>query len=76
MTLKRWNPNRKQPDSAANTTRSCDNCGAHVTANYYRVFAVDGDLHCCPECEGLTRGNDGRAREMRSAGGSARGGQA
>jgi len=29
----------------------CDNCGAHVSARYYRVRAGnDGQLHACPEC--------------------------
>ena len=29
----------------------CDNCGAHVTEQYRRVFAAnDGTLHGCREC--------------------------
>ena len=28
----------------------CDGCGSHVTENYYRVFAVDGDLPACIHC--------------------------
>lgn len=30
----------------------CDNCGAHVSAAYARVRAVDGHIHECPNCDG------------------------
>ncbi|MBV0925005.1 hypothetical protein KTS45_12440 [Halomicroarcula limicola] len=30
---------------------SCDNCGAHVSADYHRVRAGnDGKLRACPDC--------------------------
>lgn len=29
----------------------CDGCGAHVSAEYARVFAdADGVVHRCPQC--------------------------
>jgi len=28
----------------------CQNCGAFVTADFVRVFSVDGELHNCPSC--------------------------
>ncbi|WP_449271922.1 DUF7563 family protein [Haloterrigena salifodinae] len=33
----------------------CDNCDAHVTEAYHRVFAAnDGTLHACSNCRGQT----------------------
>lgn len=30
---------------------SCDNCGEHVSSDYYRVrCGNDGELHGCPAC--------------------------
>jgi len=31
----------------------CDQCGAHVSPDYWRVFAVDGELHGCLSCDGV-----------------------
>lgn len=30
----------------------CDNpdCGAFVSATFYRVFSIDGIVHSCPTC--------------------------
>ncbi|WP_455196254.1 DUF7563 family protein [Halovalidus salilacus] len=33
----------------------CDNCGAHVTERYKRVFSDnEGVLHACSNCRGQT----------------------
>jgi hypothetical protein len=30
---------------------TCDNCGAHVSSRFARVFAdAAGEIHACPEC--------------------------
>lgn len=29
----------------------CDGCGADVSQQYWRVFAVDGTLHGCLHCQ-------------------------
>jgi len=36
----------------------CQNCGAHVTERYARVFTPEGIEHprACPQCEDMTRG--------------------
>ena len=44
----------------------CEGCGGSVTKAYARVFAPERDpesVECCPDCEDLVRGRDGRARE-------------
>jgi hypothetical protein len=41
---------------------SCENCGAHVTDNFARVFGdKDGTVHACMECEGATAVKRGAA---------------
>lgn len=34
--------------------RECARCGSTVSDQYWRVFAVDGQLHGCPECDTKT----------------------
>lgn len=29
----------------------CSKCGAEVSAHYWRVFSVEGELHGCLNCE-------------------------
>ncbi|WP_425600872.1 DUF7563 family protein [Halobaculum rubrum] len=46
----------------------CQNCEAHVTERYVRVFAPN-DLdnpRVCPSCEDKTRGNHGKIRAKRN----------
>ncbi|WP_459806322.1 DUF7563 family protein [Halopiger thermotolerans] len=31
--------------------QTCDQCGAKVSDQYWRVFAVEGTLHGCLNCE-------------------------
>lgn len=51
--------------------RVCQNCGAHVTERYVRVFAVDEEegVEVCedPDCE-LVRDKDGGARDPHHGG--------
>jgi hypothetical protein len=68
MSLDRWNPDAEDTRDATDTTHTCENCGAHVTPRYARVFAVDGAVECCPSCETKIRGGDGRPRQARSRG--------
>jgi hypothetical protein len=45
---------------------TCQNCGAHVTDAYARVFTPDGvdAPRVCPHCEDMTRdGNDVREKK-------------
>lgn len=28
----------------------CQNCGGHITADFVRVFGVDGEAYSCPSC--------------------------
>ncbi|WP_420191770.1 DUF7563 family protein [Haloplanus salinarum] len=46
----------------------CQNCGAHVTERYVRVFTPDDvdEPRVCPRCEDLTRDGDGTVRETRT----------
>lgn len=30
--------------------RTCKGCGAHVSAEFKRVMAADGDVYGCPQC--------------------------
>lgn len=48
-----------------NDKYTCDNCGEPVTERYWRVFSVDGQLGCCPECPDKIREADGTVREVR-----------
>lgn len=44
---------------------TCSNCGSHVSAEYVRVFAEDGEtVDCCPRCPDRLR-EQGRARDVR-----------
>ncbi|WP_449271448.1 DUF7563 family protein [Halobaculum saliterrae] len=45
----------------------CQNCGAHVTERYARVFTPEGitEPRICPSCEDKTRGKHG-IREKRT----------
>lgn len=51
----------------------CQNCGAHVSEDYVRVFEPDGvdGAQACPACEDRVR-IDGKVREARSSRVSAR----
>lgn len=40
----------------------CDNCGAHVSTAWARVFAVDGEVRACLEC-GRRHGVEGEIIE-------------
>lgn len=31
--------------------KTCDNCGEHVSQDFWRVFSYQGELHACPSCE-------------------------
>lgn len=58
----------KQQMQAVFTTEkkyTCDNCGEPVTERYWRVFSVDEQLECCPECPDRIREADGTVREVR-----------
>lgn len=52
----------------------CQNCGAHVTRDYERVYAPreDEGVRCCPRCPDIVRrGRDVReAKAPRRAGGN------
>ena len=40
-----------EPGDGDDVQRSCEQCGAHISARYHRYHAdEDGDVHCCPEC--------------------------
>lgn len=45
----------------------CQNCGAHVTPDYARVFTPNGveNPRCCPECPDVIRRN-GEVTDARS----------
>lgn len=55
------------------TMKQCRNCRAVVSPDYVRVFSPDGDhVYCCPQCDDMIRGDDGRPRArqpVRSDGG-------
>lgn len=34
----------------------CSNCGEHVSPEYFRVYAVDGELVDCLHCTGVSVG--------------------
>lgn len=40
----------------------CDNCGAHLTPEYVRVFGVDGEVPACLHCTTNTEAREA-ARE-------------
>jgi hypothetical protein len=46
---------------------TCDNCDAHVSNRFARVFAdPDGELHACPDCAanaGISEVSRQRARK-------------
>jgi protein-arginine kinase activator protein McsA len=46
----------------------CQNCGAHVTADYVRVNSRRGEsqVYICPFCPDKIRGSDHTGRERRS----------
>lgn len=71
MSLERWNPDNDVVDEAE-TTHRCDNCGGHVTDDYYRVFSVDGVVEVCPFCPDRVRigGRGVEARSHRHSGGT------
>lgn len=39
-----WSPGTSAP------TNRCAHCGASVSASFFRVWNVDGELNGCPEC--------------------------
>lgn len=71
--LDRWDP-RQQFAERDETTVSCGHCGAHLTADYVRVFAPDDaeTVECCPNCPDRVRAGDG-VREAKSQRGGSRG---
>lgn len=48
-------------------TPSCDNCGAHLTERYLRVWSPDGkSVPGCVHCPDKVRAPDGRVRDAKS----------
>ncbi|SDD80012.1 hypothetical protein SAMN05192552_105014 [Natrinema hispanicum] len=45
----------------------CQNCGAHVTPQYARVFVPNGveNPRMCPDCPDMTRDPNGKPRESK-----------
>lgn len=43
----------------------CEHCGSHVSDDFHRVFAVDGDVEGCPHCKDQTLAADGTYRESK-----------
>lgn len=43
----------------------CNNCGAHVTEDYWRVYAPEGQdgVGACPRCPDKSRDASGRPME-------------
>jgi DNA-binding transcriptional regulator YiaG len=60
--------------SASSPSRTCQNCGAHVSLEYTKVHAPNPEdgPRVCPACPDKVREHDGSVREVRSTRESAR----